>query len=161
MTTPPHLNPPTPESPEPGSGMSGPGSLPGSPASGEVSGLSGSVPAAGRGSGSAAGQVDVRGPRFGAVITSVLLAVVVVASLVAPTAALVGLALMAGLFAWGAFAGIRRHPWGRIFQRFVRPRLGPPTGFEDAAAPTFAQGVGLAVTGIGVRSEERRVGKEC
>ena len=54
------------------------------------------------------------------------------------------------IFAWGAFAGIERHPYGRLFRAVVRPRLGPPAELEEAAPPTFAQGVGFAITLVGV-----------
>ena len=95
--------------------------------------------------------IDPRGPRFGALITAVLLLVVIFLALVgASTAALVLLALQTLVFAWGAFAGIRRHPYGRLFTAVVRPRLGPPAVLEDPATPTFAQGDGLVVAATGV-----------
>lgn len=95
--------------------------------------------------------IDPRGPRFSAAITAVLLlAVVVLALSGAEAAALVGLAAIAALFAWGAVAGVRRHPYSLLFQKLVRPRLSAPTEWEDPRPPTFAQGVGLVVTGIGV-----------
>jgi len=95
--------------------------------------------------------IDPRGPRFSAAITAVLLLVVVFLSLTgASVAALSLLAVLAALFAWGAFAGVGRHPYGWLFKRFVRPRLAPPAELENPAPPTFAQGVGLFVTVIGV-----------
>jgi hypothetical protein len=95
--------------------------------------------------------IDPRGPRFGAGITAVLLLIVVFLGLAGlTTAAFVLLLLAAALFAWGAFAGIQRHPYGLLFKRVVRPRLAPPAELEDAAPPTFAQGIGLVVTGLGV-----------
>jgi len=96
-------------------------------------------------------QLDPRGPRFGAGITAVLLLAVMFLSLTgASTAALILLAAIAGLFAWGAFAGAGRHPYGVVFKKFVRPHLAPPTDLEDAAPPSFAQGVGLAVSLVGL-----------
>ncbi len=96
-------------------------------------------------------DLDPRGPRFGAGITAVLLLTVVFLSLIgASVAALALLTVLAALFAWGAFAGAGRHPWGLLFKRFVRPRLAPPTELENPAPPTFAQGVGLLVTLVGV-----------
>lgn len=108
----------------------------------------------------AASGIDPRGPRFGAAITSVLLLVTVGLALVTPLgssaverlvepAALLQLVLVA-LFAWGAFAGIQRHPYGAVFRALVAPRLAPPSEREDPAAPSFAQGVGLLVTGVGL-----------
>ncbi|HEY8318784.1 MAG TPA: DUF4395 domain-containing protein [Amnibacterium sp.] len=95
--------------------------------------------------------VDPRAPRFGAAITAVVLLVDVFLGVAGATvAAAVLLAAVTALFAWGAFAGIRRHPYGALFRRFVRPRLAPPAELEDAAPPTFAQLVGFLVTGIGL-----------
>jgi hypothetical protein len=95
--------------------------------------------------------VDPRAPRFGAAITAVVLLVDVFLGVAGATvAAAVLLTAVTALFAWGAFAGIRRHPYGALFRRFVRPRLAPPAELEDAAPPTFAQLVGFLVTGIGL-----------
>lgn len=95
--------------------------------------------------------IDPRGPRFSATITAALLLIVVVLGLAgSATAALIGLTVIAALFAWGAFAGIRKHPYSLLFKKFVRPRLTAPTELEDPRPPTFAQGVGLLVSGIGV-----------
>lgn len=95
--------------------------------------------------------IDPRSPRFGAGITAVLLLVDLFLALIGATAAAFWLLLViALLFAWGAFAGIRRHPYGALFRAFVRPRLAPPSELEDPAPPTFAQGVGLFVTGLGL-----------
>ena len=95
--------------------------------------------------------IDPRGPRFGASITAILLLVVIalgVADLALPATVL--FAVLVGLFAIGAFAGIQRHPYGAIYRALVRPRLKPPTELEDPAPPTFAQGVGLLITGVGL-----------
>lgn len=95
--------------------------------------------------------IDPRGPRFGAGITAALLLVDLFLGLVGATAAAtVLLAALALLFLWGAAAGIARHPWGLIFRALVRPRLRPPAELEDAAPPTFAQGVGFVITALGV-----------
>jgi hypothetical protein len=97
-----------------------------------------------------ASGVDPRSPRFGAGITGVLLLVVLGLTLAGTGGA--GLVLFAAitlLFAWGAFAGVKRHPYGLLFRTLIRPRLTPPTELEDAIPPTFAQGVGFAITLIG------------
>ncbi|HWK77423.1 DUF4395 domain-containing protein [Microbacterium sp.] len=100
--------------------------------------------------------IDPRGPRFAATITSVLLLAALVLNLVglseAPRAlgpGFVLLLIIALLFLWGA-AWPRTAPWGAIFRRFVRPRLSAPAELEDPRPPRFAQGVGLAVVGIGL-----------
>lgn len=96
-------------------------------------------------------RIDPRGPRFVAAITAVLLLLVVFLALTgAAVAALVLLTALSALFAWGAFAGAGRHPFGLLFKRFVRPRLAAPVELEDPAPPTFAQGVGLIVSLVGV-----------
>lgn len=95
--------------------------------------------------------IDPRGPRFGAGITAVLLLVDIYLGLTGlGTAALVLLTVIALVFAWGAFAGVQRHPYGAIFKRLVRPRLAAPRELEDPVPPTFAQGVGLVIAGVGV-----------
>jgi hypothetical protein len=88
--------------------------------------------------------IDPRGPRFVAALTSVVLAVALV------TGSVWVLALQVAVFAIGAALGISASPYGWAFRTFVRPRLGPPSEREDPAPPRFAQGVGLAVTGIGL-----------
>jgi hypothetical protein len=90
-----------------------------------------------------ASAVDVRGPRFGAWVTALVLSVVLL------TSSGVLLAVQAVVFALGAFAGLRYAPYGVVFRTLVAPRLGSPTEFEDAAPPRFAQGVGFAFTLVG------------
>lgn len=104
--------------------------------------------------------IDPRGPRFTAGVTAVLMLVVVVLGLAAPTGAGLAervvqpgfllLAALTALFAWGAGAGVSRHPFGAVFRALIRPRLSPPAELENPAPPRFAQGVGLVVTAIGV-----------
>ena len=95
--------------------------------------------------------IDPRGPRFTAAITAFLLLVIAVLGFGgAALAAWVLLALVSAVFAWSAIAGVRRNPFGLVFARFVRPRLSPPDELEDPRPPTFAQGVGFAVTIAGV-----------
>jgi hypothetical protein len=95
--------------------------------------------------------IDPRGPRFGAAVTGVLLLVTIGLWLSGLTlAATIVFAYITLVFAWGAFAGVQRHPYGLFFKNVVRPRLKPPTELEDATPPTFAQGVGLVITVIGL-----------
>jgi hypothetical protein len=86
--------------------------------------------------------IDPRGPRFAAAVTSVVLALVLLTG--SPWLLLV----QALVFAVGAVAGVQASPYGLAFRRLVRPRLAPPGELEDPAPPRFAQGVGLAVTGV-------------
>jgi len=111
-------------------------------------------------SSNAAPQIDPRGPRFGAGITMVLLLITIALGLQAPGAgdlinratqpAFLVLGALTLLFAWGAFAGIARHPYGLIFKALVRPRLGAPDFMEATAPPTFAQLIGFLVSLTGV-----------
>ena len=96
-------------------------------------------------------QIDPRGPRFGAAITSVLLLITIFLALDAGTlAAADGLfAVIWLLFAIGALFGNAKHPYGYIFKKFVRPRLAAPKELEDARPPKFAQAVGLFVVTVG------------
>jgi Domain of unknown function (DUF4395) len=89
-------------------------------------------------------EIDPRGPRFGAAITVAVLAAV----LITGNAWL--LAAQAVVFAVGALAGLRYAPYGAIFRRLVRPRLGPPARTEAEAPPRFSQGVGMVFAAAGV-----------
>jgi hypothetical protein len=93
--------------------------------------------------GAAVPQVDVRGPRFGAWLTTVVLA----AALLAGAGWLV--ATQAVVFAVGAFAGLRYAPYGVLFRVLVAPRLGPVREREPEAPPRFAQLVGLLFAVVG------------
>jgi hypothetical protein len=89
--------------------------------------------------------IDPRGPRFGAAVTTVVLALVVLTGPAGIGAWL--LAAQAVVFALGA---TNRSPYAGLYKRVVRPRLGPPSELEDAAPPRFAQTVGLAFALVGV-----------
>ena len=93
--------------------------------------------------------IDPRGPRFGAWINLVLLAGVLLLG-AWPAAATALLAVIVVSFAIGTFRGVG-HTWqGWVFRKLVRPRLAPPTELEDPRPPTFAQLVGLIITGAGL-----------
>ena len=86
-------------------------------------------------------QVDPRGPRFSAVLTTLVLAGALVAAPSPLTVALLG--VQGALFALSVVVGVGRTPYAWLFRTLVRPRLSPPGELEDAAAPRFAQAVGL------------------
>ena len=93
-------------------------------------------------------EVDARGPRFAAAVTTVVLALVL-----ALASTWVGRALLAGqvvVFAIGAFAGPAASPYGQLYRRLVRPRLGPPAELEDVRPLQFAQRVGLGFSLVGL-----------
>jgi hypothetical protein len=89
-------------------------------------------------------EIDPRGPRFGAVITMIVFAVVLV------TGSAWLLAAQALCFAVGTFFGLPRSPYGLLYRWLVRPRLGPPRELESAVPPRFAQGLGLVISIVGV-----------
>jgi hypothetical protein len=88
-------------------------------------------------------EIDVRGPRFAAWVTSGVLAL----ALVLASGELV--AVQAAVFALGAFAGLRYAPYGVLFRLLVAPRLGPVREREPEAPPRFAQLVGLLFAVVG------------
>jgi hypothetical protein len=94
--------------------------------------------------------IDPRGPRFGAWITTVVLAVTLVLSSFSPAAALILLAVQAVIFGIGAFFGLGYAPYGLLYRYLIAPRLGPTDEREEAAPPRFAQGVGFGFAVVGV-----------
>jgi len=89
-------------------------------------------------------QIDPRGPRFAALVTTLVLVLVLI------TSSEWLLAAQAVVFAIGAGFGLRYAPYGLIYRWLIRPRLGPPGELEDEAPPRFAQAVGLLFAIIGV-----------
>jgi hypothetical protein len=86
-------------------------------------------------------QVDPRGLRVAAAITTVVLALVLVLPSPVSIALLIAQTVV---FAIGALVSLKASPYSIVFARFVRPRIGPPAELEDARPPRFAQIVGLA-----------------
>jgi hypothetical protein len=99
-------------------------------------------------------QLDPRGPRFAAALTSVVLVVVLVTGWG-------WLALAQAVVFAVTAADPRRGPYSLIYRFLVAPRLGPTAEREDAAPVRFAQLVGfafLAVASIGYLSGAGTVG---
>ena len=92
--------------------------------------------------------IDPRGPRFGAAVTTAVLAAVVLLGPGSGFGALL-LAIQVVAFAAGAVLGLQSQPYGWLFRRFVRPLLGAPAELEDPAPPRFAQAVGLVFAVLG------------
>jgi hypothetical protein len=89
-------------------------------------------------------EIDPRGPRVAALITTVVLAAVLI------TGSVWLLAAQALVFAAGSVFGLRYSPYGLLYRRLIRPRLGPPRELEPEAPPRFAQAVGLVFAVAGV-----------
>jgi hypothetical protein len=81
--------------------------------------------------------IDARGPRFGAVITSIVLATALATNNVWVIVA------QAVVFAIGAFKGPQFTPYAFVFKNLVKPRLKKAGPTEDVRPPQFAQTVGL------------------
>lgn len=81
--------------------------------------------------------IDARGPRFAALITTVVLVVAIT------THSLWVIAFQALVFAVGASRGPQFTPYSFVFRKFIRPRLKGEVPAEDIRPPQFAQSVGL------------------
>jgi hypothetical protein len=95
--------------------------------------------------------IDARGPRFGAAITTVVLAAALA------TGNVWFIVVQALVFAIGAFKGPQFTPYAFIYKTIVKPRLKGEVPTEEVKPPQFAQKVGLlfalvalvgAVTGL-------------
>lgn len=93
-------------------------------------------------------QIDPRGPRFGAAVTTVVLTVILLT--LPSTVATVLLVWQTVVFGVGAFIGLHVQPYGVLFRTAVRPRLGAPQALEAVEPPTFAQGVGFVFAAAGL-----------
>jgi hypothetical protein len=88
--------------------------------------------------------IDVRGPRFSAAITVIVLAIAL-----ATQSAWV-LALQGVVFAIGAIRGPQFTPYAFIFKRVVKPLLREEVVTEDSRPPQFAQTVGFLFALVGL-----------
>jgi hypothetical protein len=89
-------------------------------------------------------SIDARGPRWSALITTIVLATALV------TSSLWVIAYQAVVFAIGAIRGPQFTPNAVIFKKIIRPRLKSEVTFEDVRPPQFAQAVGLVFALIAV-----------
>lgn len=90
-------------------------------------------------------EIDVRGPRFGAAVTCLVLS----AAFLLRSEAL--LAFQVAVFAVSSVAGLRWSPYGNVF-RFLKRRLnlGPPPATEPESGPRFSQTLGGLCAGVGL-----------
>lgn len=82
-------------------------------------------------------QIDVRGARFAALLTTFVLALTLVAQ------SWILALWQTAVFAIGAGFGPARTPYASIFRSVVKPRLKSSPTFEDERPPRFAQLVGF------------------
>jgi hypothetical protein len=88
--------------------------------------------------------IDARGPRFGAIITTIVLALTLVTN---NKWLLLAQALV---FAIGAIRGPQFTPYGFIFKKLIKPRLSKEAPTEDVRPPKFAQSVGFLFALVGL-----------
>ena len=89
-------------------------------------------------------QIDARGPRLSAAITTAVLAIALV------TSSLWVISFQAVVFAIGAIRGPQFTPYALIFKKLIKPRLKSEVTFEDVRPPQFAQSVGLGFALVAV-----------
>ena len=87
--------------------------------------------------------IDARGPRFGAAITTTVLAVALVTQ---NNWVLLAQGLV---FLIGAVRGPQFTPYGLIYKNVVKPRLSKVAPTEDVRPPKFAQAVGFVFALVG------------
>jgi hypothetical protein len=83
-------------------------------------------------------EIDARGPRFSALLTTVVLAIALV------TGSVWVAVIQAVIFAIGATKGPQFTPYAFIYRSLIKPRLKSPLRTEDVRPPKFAQSIGLA-----------------
>lgn len=88
--------------------------------------------------------IDARGPRFSALLTTIVLGVAL-----ATTNAWL-LIFQSAIFAIGAFKGPQHTPYAFIFKKLVKPKLKSEAEIEDVRPPQFAQRVGFGFTVVAI-----------
>jgi hypothetical protein len=89
-------------------------------------------------------EIDARGPRFSAALTTVVLALALVTGWVWLAT------FQAVVFAIGAIKGPQFTPYALIYRTLIKPRLKSPLRTEDVRPPQFAQSIGLAFALVAV-----------
>jgi hypothetical protein len=82
-------------------------------------------------------EIDARGPRFSAALTTVVLALALV------TGSAWVATFQAVVFAIGAINGPQFTPYAFIYRTLIKPRSKSPLRTEDVRPPQFAQSIGL------------------
>jgi hypothetical protein len=82
-------------------------------------------------------EIDARGPRFSAALTTIVLALALVTGWVWLAT------FQAVVFAIGAIKGPQFTPYAFIYRTLIKPRLKSPLRTEDVRPPQFAQSIGL------------------
>lgn len=93
-------------------------------------------------------QIDPRGPRFGAAITTLVLAAILLT--IPSTIAIALLGIQTAVFGLGAFVGLQAQPYGILYRKLVAPKLEKPQALEAVEPPQFAQLVGFLFAVVGL-----------
>lgn len=89
--------------------------------------------------------IDPRGPRFAAVIASILL----ITSLIAgPTLGLPVLIIQLTVYASGSLLGLRQQPYHWLFLRLARPRMPRPQRLINERLPRFTYSLSLGLIAV-------------
>ena len=88
--------------------------------------------------------IDARGPRFSALLTTIVLGT----ALATTNPRLV--IIQAVVFAIGAFKGPQHTPYAFVFKKLVKPKLKSEFESEDVRPPKFAQSVGFGFTVVAI-----------
>jgi hypothetical protein len=83
-------------------------------------------------------EIDARGPRFSALLTTLVLSIALVSGSIWVAV------FQAIVFAIGAIKGPQFTPYAFIYRSLIKPRLKSPLRTEDVRPPKFAQSIGLA-----------------
>lgn len=90
-------------------------------------------------------MIDVRGPRFSAALTFIVL----VTAYLLQNPIVLGFQVV--VFGIGALAGLKYSPYGNLFRALKRrTSMGPPPETEPEAGPRFSQLMGLIFSGAGL-----------
>lgn len=87
-------------------------------------------------------EIDPRGQRFSAALTSIVLAATIVSVQPLSAVAILLAAFQLGVFALGGFYRLTASPYALVYARSIRPRIGPPPELDDSVGPVFSQVVG-------------------
>jgi hypothetical protein len=95
-------------------------------------------------------QIDPRGHRFNAVPTALVIVAAILTAGPLPRVATSLVVFQLIVFVIGGFYNLSASPYAQFFKRVIRPRIGPPSEWEDAAPPAFSQVVGAIFLGATV-----------
>ncbi len=89
-------------------------------------------------------EIDARGPRFSALLTTLVLSIALVSGSIWVAV------FQAIVFAIGAIKGPQFTPYAFIYRSLIKPRLKSPLRTEDVRPPKFAQSIGLVFALIAI-----------